>query len=107
MSTSSIGRDTEHRVSRLLQTQGWSQVMRAAASKGSADLLMSHPIHGGALVQVGRKSKRLGPADRERLCTDAEAIGALALLAIFIPREGVTLWAVTRGKPAEWSRWSA
>jgi hypothetical protein len=92
-------------VSRLLQTQGWSQIMRAAASKGSADLLMSHPVHGGALLQVGRASKRLGPADRDRLVTDAESIGALALLAVFIPREGVTLWQVTRGKPAEWARW--
>ena len=77
MSTASIGRATEHRVSRLLQTQGWSQIMRAAASKGSADLLMSHPVHGGALLQVGRASKRLGPADRDRLVTDAESIGAL------------------------------
>ena len=78
--------------------------MRAAASKGPADLLMGHPEHGGALIQVGTASKSLGPADRDRFVTAAELIGALALLATWA-RDGVTYWHVTRDKPSTWQRW--
>lgn len=107
MSSASIGRATEHLIRDHLIDQGWRFIMRAAASKGSADLAMVHPIHGLALIQCGRGSKRLGPADRDRLCTDAEDCAALPLLAIHIPRHGISLWQVSRGKPAEWSRWVA
>ena len=105
MSTASIGRATEYRVRDLFIANGWHHIMRAAASKGSGDLLMGHPLWGGALIQVGRDSKRLGPADRERLCHDAELIGALALLAIAVPRKPLVVWQVDRGKPAYWERW--
>jgi len=88
-----------------MATRGWVPIMRAAASKGPADLLLAHPVHGAALVQVGRKSKTLGPADRERLCTAAELCGALALLAVHLPRAGVTYWLVTRDTPSRWTRY--
>ena len=39
------------RIHRLAES-GWQPIMRAAASKGAADLLMGHPVHGGALIQV-------------------------------------------------------
>jgi hypothetical protein len=105
MSTASRGRATEHLIRDHLIGQGWRFIMRAAASKGSGDLLMSHPIHGAALIQCGRGSKALGPAARCRLCDDAESIGALALLAIHVPRHGIALWAVDRGLPGQWERW--
>ena len=61
MSTATNGRAREHRVRDLLTARGWTPIMRAAGSKGAGDLLMAHPVHGGALVQVGTaKSKRLG-----------------------------------------------
>lgn len=107
MSSATIGRATEYLIRDHLIGQGWKHIMRASSSKGSADLLMAHPIHGAALIQCGRRTKTLGPADRQRLCDDAESIGALALLAIHIPRHGINLWAVTRGKPSEWKVWSA
>lgn len=105
MSTATQGRYTEHKVADdLTRRGGWVKVMRAAASKGAADLLMAHPVHGAALVQVGRGSKRLGPADRERLCEAADLCGALALLAIAVPREAPTYWRVTRDTPSKWDR---
>jgi hypothetical protein len=106
MSTASIGRSSEYLVRDDLITHGWEFVMRAAASKGAGDLLMGHPLWGAALIQVGRKSKTLGPADRDRLCTAAELIGALPLLATHIPRNGITYHQVTRDKPSLWAEWS-
>ena len=84
---------------------GWRLVMRAAASKGSADLLMVSGEHGPALVQVGSRTKTLGPADRLRLLTDAHDCGALALLAIVIPRAPIRYWRVTPGVPSTWDEW--
>lgn len=107
MSTARLGRDREYRVQRDLTAHGWKPIMRAAASKGAADLLLGHPEHGAALVQVGSKSKVLGPADRERLCAAAELCSALALLAIVIPRQGIRYWQVTRGLPRTWVEWEA
>ena len=106
MSTASLGRATEYLVRDHLITQGWKAIMHAAASKGSGDLLMGHEAYGAALVQVGRKSKTLGPAARNRLLDDCELIGALPLLAIVIPRQPIVYWVVSRGKPATWERWA-
>lgn len=106
MSTATTGRTREYRVRDHMATHGWVPIMRAAASKGAADLLLAHPEHGAALVQVGSKSKVLGPADRERLCTAAELCSALALLAIVIPRQPVAYWLVTRDIPSKWNRWT-
>lgn len=106
MSAARAGRDREHRVAAWMEARGWVKVMRAAASKGAADLLVAHPIHGAALVQVGTaKSKRLGPADRERLCDAADLCGALALLATSGPGIPTRLHVVTRDKPSTWAEW--
>src|SRR5690348_6983940 len=107
MSTATDGRRREYQVRDDMQTRGWQPIMRAAASKGPADLLLAHPDHGPALIQVGSKSKQLSPADRERLCSAAELCGALALLAIVVPRAGITYWLVTRAVPSQWERWAA
>lgn len=105
VSTATAGRAREHLVRDDMAADGWVPIMRAAGSKGAADLLMAHPIHGAALVQVGAASKTLGPADRERLCEAAELCGALALLAIKVPRKPVAYWQVTRATPGNWTRW--
>lgn len=107
MSTATDGRRREHKVRDDLAARGWVPIMRAAASKGPADLLLAHPDHGAALVQVGSRTKTLGPADRERFCTAAELCGALALLAVVIPRAGITYWTVTRDTASKWERWTA
>jgi hypothetical protein len=107
MSTARLGRDREHRVAADLARCGWQLIMRAAASKGPADLLMAHPEHGAALVQVGSRTKTLGPDDRERLCTAAELCSSLALLAVVIPRQPIAYHVVDRGVPSRWARWSA
>lgn len=103
MSTATQGRRREYAVRDHLKSHGWHQIMRAAASKGSADLLMAHPIHGAALIQVGSHSKALGPADRQRLWGDAHLIGALPLLAICVPREEIRIWEVSLDKPSTWA----
>lgn len=105
MSTAQTGARRERQVRDAMAADGWVFGMRAAASKGAADLLMAHPIHGAALVQVGSKSKTLGPADRERLCDLAELCSALPLLAIVVPRQPIAYWHVTRDTPSRWTRW--
>lgn len=105
MSTATSGRAREHRTRDRLAESGWVPVMRAAASKGAADLLMGHPAHGGALIQVGTESKRLGPADRDRFVTAAELVCALPLLATW-SRRGVRYFVVTRDVPATWEEWT-
>ena len=107
MSTATNGRAREHKVRDDMAKAGWVPGMRAAGSKGAADLLMAHPVHGAALIQVGSKSKTLGPADRERLCHLADLCSALPLLAIVVPRQPIAYWLVTRDTPAKWDRWTA
>lgn len=105
MSTASSGRAREYRVRDEMIADGWHFIMRAAASKGPADLAMAHPEHGLALVQVGSKSKTLGPADRERLCNAADLCSAIPLLAVIRPREKTRTWVVDRGLPGGWAVW--
>jgi len=107
MSTATDGRRREYKVRDDMTEDGWHYIMRAAGSKGAADLLLAHPFHGAALVQVGSKSKALGPAERERLCYAADLCSALPLLAIVIPRQPIAYWLVTRDTPAKWDRWAA
>lgn len=104
MSTATSGRAREYRVRDHMTDHGWQPIMRAAASKGAADLLMAHPLHGAALVQVGTANKSLGPADRERFVHAAELCGALALLAT-ATRTGIRFWWVTRDQPRHWTEW--
>lgn len=105
MSTATTGRAREYRVRDAMVELGWTQIMRAAASKGAADLFLGHPIHGGALIQVGTANKSLGPADRERFVTAADLTGALPILAT-ATRAGITYWHVTRDVPSTWTEWS-
>lgn len=102
MSTATSGRAREHRVRDHLIRNGWTYIMRAAGSKGPADLLLAHLEHGPALVQVGTASKRLGPADRARFLHAAELCNALPLLATVHPGQGITYWVVNHGTAGTW-----
>lgn len=110
MSTATQGRSREYRIRDLMLEAGWSFIMRAAASKGPADLILAHPDHGLALVQVGTKSKSLGPADRNRLCDAADLCSALPVVVQVIEQRGHATahhwWLATRDKPATWDRWA-
>ena len=101
MSTATSGRAREWRVRDLLIEHGWTHIMRAAGSKGPADLLMAHPIHGAALIQVGTASKTLGPADRVRFTQAAHLCSALCLLAT-VNRGVITIHEVTLDVPSKW-----
>ena len=106
MSTASLGRSREYAVRDDLARHGWTFIMRAAASKGVADLLMGHPTHGAALVQVGSRTKTIGPASRELFCHHADLCHALAILGVVVPRQGITYWHVNTQLPALWGRWT-
>lgn len=81
MSAARQGREREWRVIRDLEQWGWLLVARSAGSKGAADAVMVHPDRGLALIQVGKDTKRLGPAERVRLCHLAGLCGAYAVVA--------------------------
>lgn len=103
MSTATNGRAREHRISKYMVERGWLQIMRAAGSKGPADLAMLHPFLGLAWVQVGTaKSKTLSPADRDRLCAIAEQTHAIALLATSGPGIPTRFYEVTRETASKW-----
>ncbi len=106
MSTASLGRAREYRARDWLIGQGWVLVARSAASRGVADLIMVHPLHGVALLQIGSASKTLGPADRERFTHAAQLCHALAILAVVIPRRGITYYQINTGLPASWEGWT-
>jgi hypothetical protein len=105
MSTATQGRAREYRVRDHLTDHGWLPIMRAAGSKGAADLLLAHPDHGPALVQVGTENKTLGPADRGRLLHAAALCAALPILAV-VGRGRVTYWWVGPGPASTWTEWS-
>lgn len=105
MSTATAGRAREYRVRDLLAGHGWVQIMRAAASKGPADLLLACPARGPILVQVGTaQSKSLGPSDRARFVTAADMCRATPVLAT-TSRAGVEYRRVTLDVPSIWPVW--
>lgn len=103
MSTATAGRAREHKTREDMGKTGWLQVARSAGSKGAADLVMVHPDHGLALVQVGTQSKSLGPTDRARLLTLADLCSALPLIAIHTPRQPIRYRLVIDGPPSTWT----
>lgn len=109
MSTATSGREREYKVRDLLISKGYVAVMRAAASKGAADLLMGHDFIGAVLVQVGTGNKRLGPDDRARFLEAARLTCALPVVAQVIQRPGkssrVEFWVVSEDVPSKWERW--
>jgi len=105
MSAASLGRSREYHVRDLMIDYGWEPIMRASSSKGAADLLMAHEDHGAALIQVGSRTKTLGPLDRRRLLAAARLCSALPVLAIVIPRQPVRYWLVEDGVPSTWEEW--
>lgn len=110
MSTATSGRAREHRVRDDLDGRGYPCVMRAAASKGAADLLHGNPIVGGVLVQVGTGNKRLNQQGRDRFCEAADLCHALPVLAQVIAQRGhrteIRYWLVNRGEPKTWQEWT-
>lgn len=105
MSTATAGRAREYKVRDEMIAGGWELVMRAAASKGCADLAMVSPLYGLALVQVGTASKSIGPADRERFVRAANLCSALPILAVAGGRKPTRYWLVDLGPAGGWQEW--
>lgn len=106
MSHYSNGKRREYMVRNHLAGHGWVPIMQAAGSKGCADLFMAHPVHGAALIQVGSRSKALGPGDRARFLHACQLAGALPLLAVVIPRAGIRFWHITDAPASRWREWT-
>ena len=102
MSTATQGRAREHKVRDEMIGHGWYLVARSAGSKGAADLVMVHPDHGLALVQVGTSNKSLGPDDRNRFLHLADLCSALPLVALCTPRLPVRFLCVNEGPASKW-----
>lgn len=124
MSSATQGRAREYRTRDDLEARGYPFIMRAAASKGAADLLHGNPIVGAVLVQVGTSMKRLtcrlGAHDhtevgaeqcgRNRFCMAADLCHALPVLAQVIAERGkstlIRYWLVNRDEPRFWTEWT-
>lgn len=106
MSSATAGRAREYKIRDHMVSRGWHAIMRAAASKGPADLLMAHEEHGAALIQVGTASKSIGPADRARFLTAADLCCSLAVLAVAGNRQEITYWLVGPGPASTWEKWT-
>lgn len=106
MSTATAGRAREYKIRDDMISHGWFCIMRAAASKGAADLLMAHEDHGAALVQVGTSRKSLGPDDRDRFLHAAWLCSALPIVAIAGNRQPITYWHVTDAPQSKWEAWT-
>ena len=104
MSTASQGRAREYKVRDAMIEHGWEPIMRAAASKGPADLLLAHEEYGAALVQVGTGNKDLGPADRARFLRAAYLCSALPVVAR-VDRGIIRYALVHDGFPSDWEPW--
>ena len=104
MSTATSGRAREYRVRDDLIAHGWTYIMRAAGSRGPADIALAHEEYGLALVQVGTGNKRLGPADRTRLLHAAYLCSALPVVAT-VDRGVIRYALVHDGVPSDWEPW--
>lgn len=105
MSTATQGRAREYKVRDAMIDAGWVYIMRAAGSKGPADIAMAHEEHGLALVQVGTAGKNLGPADRTRLLAAAYLCSALPIVARV--DRGIIRYAIVHdGVPSDWEPWT-
>ncbi|NKG21075.1 hypothetical protein [Paeniglutamicibacter terrestris] len=103
MSTASQGRAREYKVRDHMIAHNWVLIMRAAASKGPADLAMAHPEYGLALVQVGTDNKTLGPAARARFLEAAVLCSALPVIAQSM--RGIKYSIVNAGPASGWEAW--
>jgi len=107
MSTASNGRAREHRVMARMQSAGWTIVQRSAGSKGPVDFSAVHDDHGLAFIQVGTlRSKRLGPAERERFVDLSWRCSALPLVALCSPGVAPVFLIATPDVPSKWERWT-
>lgn len=100
------GAARERRVRDHMIDHGWHLVARSAGSKGAADLVMVHPDHGLALVQVGTSNKTLGPHDRTRFLQLADLCSALPLVAVCAPRLPVRFLCVNEGPASKWKAYA-
>jgi Holliday junction resolvase len=100
------GRAFEYQVRDDLEADGY-QVIRAAGSKGAADLIAIKPGQ-ILLVQVKRLNGTIPPADRVKLTDLARMCDGLPLVAHKpVPRGGIKYRLLTGTGVADWVAWVA
>jgi hypothetical protein len=114
-SSASLGRAFEHRVRDALTAQGW-WVIRAAGSKGKADLVALRATRAGgervaycALINVKRGGK-VSPAEWNEMWDLAVLVGAFPVVAFMPGARGIEWRLVTgpkngSGRPQPWTNW--
>ena len=97
------GRAVEYKVWADLEADGY-QVLRAAGSKGVADLIALKPGE-VLLVQVKAADPQLSPAERKALLELAHLTGALPLVAYKPFRKPIIYRQLTGPGPKDWQPW--
>ena len=106
MSNYSNGSAFERRVAVDLERDGYA-CMRAAGSKGAADLIALKPGQ-VLLVQCKRTNGQLPPHERRALTELAARVAAIAVVAFQpVPRKPIEYRQLTGAGPKEWVRWVA
>lgn len=103
MSGYSDGRRVEWAVVHDLTANGY-ECTRAASSKGVADVIALKP--GQALLVNVKRTTPPGPAERADLLRVAGFIGAVPLVALKPPRQGIEYRLLTGSGPRDWVPWS-
>lgn len=96
------GKAREYRVRDDLLAKGWVLVAQTGGSHGPADLVMVHPTHGLALIQVGALGKVIGPQARLDLIRLADLCSALPICATGVPNVGYRYRLVTATPAQSW-----
>ena len=105
MNSAHQGRRVEHLVRADLEANGYA-VVRAAASKGPADLVAFKP--GQVLLVSVKRTSTPPPAERLALLRVAAMLPdvAVPLLARKPPRQPITYLAMNAGTPRTWPTWT-
>lgn len=104
MSGYSDGRRVEYAVIHHLKAEGY-EVLRAAGSKGVADLICFKP--GEVLIVNVKRSTPPGPGERAALLDVSRMLpGVVPLIALKPPRRPLEFRRLTGMGPADWTPWT-
>lgn len=103
MTNYATGRTLEYKVRDALETDGY-QCIRAAGSKGKADLVALKPGE-VLLVQVKTSGPQISPNERAALLDLARITKAVPLVAYKPFRKPIEYRELTGGGPKDWRPW--
>lgn len=105
MTNYTTGRSLEYKVRDNLEADGY-QCIRAAGSKGKADIVALKPGE-TLLVQVKTSNPQLTPTDRKALLELARLTGAIPIVAWKPTRKPIVYRELLGVGPRDWRPWFA